>query len=208
MSSDLSSVLQVMNRVDSKVTLLKETKTNLEKKISFLREEEKLLTQVNLVYQKMIDDCLVENKEVLQDLMREAIITIFPDLNLNIEVQVGLERKKVSMDIITITTTMDGRVIKGIANESFGGSLATIQSLVLRILVALKRGLRRVIFVDEGLAALDDDYAVRAGNFLKTLCTKLGIDILLITQSKVMFDEGNTRYIASPVKGNVVFRRL
>jgi hypothetical protein len=192
--------------IDSKVKNLNKTVVSLVDRISFLEKEEKILTLVSALYQKMIDSCLTENKDVLRDLMKEAMRSVFVDQDIDVDVELGMDRKKVSMELVTITKNKDGRVVKGNANESFGGSLATIQSLVLRILVTLKRGLRPVIFIDEGLSALEDDYASKTGSFLKILCNRLNIDILIITHSTALFDEGDKRYIAIPTKKNVIFK--
>ncbi len=197
-----NDVLVLESKIDD---LMKREKT-LTERIAFLnREEEELLT-ISALYQTMIDNCLTENKDMLRDLMREAMQSIFSDQDIDVDVELGLERKKVSMELLTITNNKNGRMIKGNANDSFGGSVATIQSLILRILVTLKRGLRKVIFIDEGLSALEDDYASKTGAFLKVLCKRLGIDILIITHSTALFDEGDRRYLAIPTKRNVVFK--
>jgi len=192
--------------IDSKIRSLKKSEEDLRNRIAWLEQEELTLTTVGSVYQKMIDNCLTENKEMLKNIMMEAMLSIFSDQDIDIDVELGLDRKKVSMELLTLTKNKDGRLIRGNANESFGGSISTIQSLILRILVTLKRGLKKVIFIDEGLSALEDEYASRTGAFLKVLCKRLGIDILIVTHSTALFDEGEHRYLAIPTKKNVIFK--
>ena len=84
------------------------------------------------------------------------------------------------LDLITIQKKPDGTVVEGASEGVFGGAVTTIESILLRVMVILRRGLRPLLILDESLPALREPYLSNTGKFLSLLCARVGLDILLV----------------------------
>jgi ABC-type lipoprotein export system ATPase subunit len=68
-----------------------------------------------------------------------------------------------------------------------------LEGVLLRIIVLIKMGFRRVLFLDESLDKIDNEnHGGRAAQLLRTLCERFDLDILFITH-KPAFAEGADR---------------
>ena len=111
------------------------------------------------------------------------------------------------MDLITSHINEEGLEVKGTTSESFGGAIATVQSILMRVIVMLRRGLKPVLLLDESLPAFDDNYVVNMGKFLSLICKRLGLDILLVTHNHALVESADHAYRISKVNGKAVFSK-
>jgi hypothetical protein len=132
---------------------------------------------------------------------------VFTDQDLTVEAEVNVVRGKVSVDLATVHNRPDGTVVKGSSTEGFGGSVTTVQSALLRVIVILRRGLRPFLLLDEALPAFDADYIVNVGNFLDVLCARLGIDILMVTHNIPLWESVDNAYKAIRAPRGAKFER-
>ena len=142
----------------------------------------------------------------MQCLLTEGLQAVFPDQNLSVVPKVELQRGKVAVDLTT-TQVHGGTTIEGGCNDAFGGAVTTIQSVLLRIFVLLKRGLRPVLLMDETLPAFDGNYVHNIGAFLSLVSKRLGVDILLVTHNPALVEAGDRVYRISRKDGAASFER-
>ena len=62
--------------------------------------------------------------------------------------------------------------------------------------------------LDETLPAFDDKYIHNMASFLKTLCRRMGVDILLVTHNPTLVDAGDRAYRIKQNKGFCTFQRI
>jgi len=175
---------------DAAVKRLASTK----KAIKDLENEGELLDLVQGVFRTLIDREVTEGVQVVEKLLTEGLRAVFHDQKLSVESEVNISRGKVSVDLITVHERPDGTVIKGVSNDAFGGAVATVQSVLLRIIVMKRRGLRPLLLLDESLPAFDAGYVHNMGEFLQLICERLDIDILLVTHNPALVDASNRAY--------------
>ena len=168
--------------------------TATKRAIKELEDEGELLALVQGVLRTLIDREVTEGVQIVEKLLTEGLQAVFHDQKISVESEVSISRGKVSVDLITVHERPDGTIIKGVTNDSFGGAVATVQSVLLRILVMKRRGLRSFLMLDESLPAFDADYIVNMGEFLQLICERLDIDILLVTQKLSLVDVSNRAY--------------
>ena len=122
----------------------------------------------------------------------------------NVDVQYG----KVSVEFVTIQKQADGTVTEGMSLDAYGGAVSTVQSVLLRVIVTMRRGMRPVLFMDETLPAFDSNYVYNMGRFLKTLCNRLGYDMLLVSHNPAMVEAADRAYRIQKTDGKAVFKRI
>jgi ABC-type lipoprotein export system ATPase subunit len=98
--------------------------------------------------------------------------------------------------------------VEGSGPDTFGGSVVTLQSILLRTIIILRRGLRPVLFLDETLPAVDSNYTANIAVFLSDLCKKLGMDILVVTHNPTLFEMADNRYKIVRKNGESWFEKV
>ena len=200
--------------LNTKVTKLVALKENLDdrivkvsEEIMELESEIELLDQTNELFRQLIDREILDGVKAVEELLSEGLSAVFDDQDLSVTSEVSVSRGKVSVDLITTHKNEDGVEIRGSTNDSFGGAVATVQSILLRIIVMLRRGLRPVLLLDESLPAFDDNYVVNMGKFLSLICDRLGMDILLVTHNPSLVESSDHAYRISKSNGKAVFHK-
>ena len=179
----------------------------VENRLTALEAEDVVLARVADVFRALIDREVVDNATLAQELLTEGLRAVFDDLHLSVRSQVDIQRGKVSVDLIT-TQVDAGTLTEGSSVDANGGSVATVQSVLLRIVVTHRRGLRPLILLDESLAAVAEHYVPRVGRFLRMLAERLGVDILAVSHSQTLVEEADLAYRIHKKDGEAQFRPI
>lgn len=200
MSPELESLLaqsrQVRNRSAIYQAGYRDTQTAIQQGQGELESLSRLdgdLTEALSVLSGLVDSEVKAGFVLIETLLQESMKNVFPDLGIQVGVEVGQERGRVSADIITSAPCQGGRV-EGLASDLFGGSISTVQSIFLRMACILRRGLRRFLILDETLAPLDEGYAKAFVEVFSNLCRELQFDVLCITHSVSIWENSPKRY--------------
>ena len=166
----------------------------VEAQILQLEGEESLLNWVADLFRLLIDQEVIDNAKTAQDLLTEGLQAVFDDLDLSVRAEVEVKGGKVSVDLLTVQRQADGTTTEGSPTEAYGGSVATVQSVLLRIVVLSRRGLRPLLLLDESLGAVAEHYVPRVGLFLSLLSDRMGLDVLVVSHNPVLVEAANQAY--------------
>jgi hypothetical protein len=189
---------------DSAVKRLKEKEIQVIK----LEGEVEILDRVADLFRLMIDREVLDNAKTAQELLTEGLQAVFDDLDLSVRAETELQRGKVSVDLITVQKQPGGVSYEGSSLDAYGGSVATVQSVLLRIVVLTRRGLRPLLLLDESLSAVAEHYVPRVGQFLSVLADRLGIDILVVSHNPVIVEVADVAYRIQNTDGEASFKRI
>ena len=173
-----------------------------------LQDRVDLLDLVANLLRTLIDQEITEGVKAIETLQSEGVQAVFDDQNINVRTEIDVSRGKVNVSLVTSQTKEDGTVIEGVSLEGFGGAVSTVQSVLLRLALIVRRGLRPVLFLDESLPAFDERYVLNMAAFLKTLCRKMGVDILLVTHNPALVDAADRAYRIKRDRGFSTFQRI
>jgi hypothetical protein len=177
--------------------------------VSSLEKEEEILDLTLALLRSLIDTEVTEGVKAVEELLTEGLNAVFEDQDLKVRAEVDIQRGKVSVEFLTIQTQANGTVTEAPCIDAFGGAVSTVQSILLRVIVILKRGLRPVLFLDETLPAFDSSYVHNMGNFLRNLCNKLGVDMLLVSHNQAMLEAAEHAYrLTATGAGAVQFKPI
>jgi ABC-type glutathione transport system ATPase component len=209
-----SQVVAVRSRLDRVLGRRDELRARLARsqaEVARLEAEEEVADLASGVIRTLIDNEVSASVKAVEELLTEGLQVVFDDQDLSVRADVDVQRGKVSVDFVTVQKHPNGTVTEGLSRESNGGAVTTVQSILLRIIVAKRRGLRSVIFMDETLPAFDSKYVVNMAAFVKTLCERLGVDILLVCHHQPAMEEAaDTAYRihVNKADGAATFRRV
>lgn len=179
-----------------------------EEEVFRLKDEEELAEMSGGMLRTLIDLEVTEGVRAVEELLTEGLRAVFEDQDLAVRSEIEVQRGKVSVELLTVQTRPDGSVTEGPSRDSFGGAVTTVESVLLRMIVTLRRGLRPVLFMDETLPAFDANYVHNMGALLRTMCDRLGIDLLLVTHNPAMVEAANRAYRISSQGGRAVFTEI
>lgn len=177
-------------------------------RVKALENEDELLELVAALLRRLVDAEVTDGVKAVERLQTEGLREIFHDQALSVRAEIEESRGKVSVTLLTGREHKDGTVVWGVADQSFGGSILTIQSILMRITVIFRRDMRPLLLLDETLVAVANRYVDRAARFLSSLCQRLGLDILLITHDEAIVSAAHRAYVVSYVKDRARFRQM
>jgi len=183
---------------------IKETKTQIDK----LETEEELLNLVASLIRQLIDTEVTDGVKAVEKLQTEGLQEIFYDQDLSVRAEVEESRGKVSVTLLTQRKQKDGSIVEGVVEQSFGGSVLTMQSILMRVTVIFRHNMRPLLLLDETLAAVANKYVDRAARFLSALCKRLDLDVLLISHDEALVNAADRAYFVTYSKDKAHFKRI
>jgi len=194
---------------------LKTLKENTEKTISKLEEQiieldgELVLKQdANVLLDRISEDEVNKGIDTYVALLDEGLKAIFPEQEVGLKAEVDKLRGKISVRLKTTFKGSDGLEIESESMDAFGGAVATIQSLLLRVALILKRDLRPLMILDETFAPVDENRIRLLVDFLKVLCERLGMDILCVSHNSILTENADIAYRIKPTANGAVFEKI
>lgn len=181
---------------------------NLEGELAGLEVDLDLRTEASHILDLLAEEEVKQGVSAYASLLEEGLRAIFPEQEVGLVAEVVKVRGKVSVKLKTTFKGHDGILVEGEGLESFGGAVATIQSLLLRVSLILKRGLRPFLILDETFPAVDSGRSEILVDFLKVLCDRLGMDILCITHDSAIAEGADLGYKLSPTKNGAKIKRI
>jgi len=167
-----------------------------------------VLDHVTALLRTLVDAEITEGVKAIEVLQSEGVRAVFTDQDIQVRADVEVSRGKVNVSLITSQRKENGDLIEGMSLDGFGGAVTTVQSILLRLALIFRRGLRPVLFLDETLPAFDDKYVHNMAAFLKVLCHRMGVDILLVTHNPTLVDAGDRAYRIKKDSGAATFQRI
>lgn len=203
---DLTNVTALANKaVAYRDALDQQIETNA-KRIKNLENEEELLDLVSTLIRQLIDAEVSDGVKAVEKLQSEGLAEIFYDQSLSVRAEIEESRGKISVNFLTKEDRVDGSSVEGLSDQSFGGSVTTIQSILMRITVLFRRDMRPLLLLDETMAAVADKYVDRAAKFFSTLSERLGLDILMISHDDALVNAAHRAYHVDKLKDRAVFK--
>jgi hypothetical protein len=205
---DITSLRDSLAGVRANRDLCKRSVDNFKKEVKELQNDQDLLDLVISLFQSLVDREVSAGIEAVEKLQTEGLRAVFDDQDLSLKTEVDIQRGKVSVNLITSQKDAQGNVTEGSSSDSFGGAVATVQSVLLRLTLMLRRNLRPLLIMDETLPAFDGNYTANMGKFLSTLCSNLGVDILLVSHNPAMVELANSSYKIAKLDNQAKFERI
>jgi len=167
-----------IDKLEGYFDALKAKKKSLEKEISMYDDEISLLSKTSAVLKHLLDIMVRDEITKMASLITYGLKTVFDDQNLSFIPAITKKGEKVHIELKTENNGIQGGF------ESFGGSVAVIESFLLRILCMIKLKLARFMILDETFASVGSEYIDNTGKLISELSKKLGMDILLVTHQR------------------------
>ena len=174
--------------------------TGIEEEIASLGVRIEVLEQVGALFRALLDKLVLGQVKAIENVVTEGLHNIFYDKQISLQTEISQKYHKMSIDFlfkqISGTTTIVGKPL-----GSFGGGPSSIASFVLRLMMLLRFKRWPLMFLDETLSAVSDEYIEQTGTFLRQLTKSTGIDVLLVTHKHAFLEHSDVAYQGSEEVG-------
>lgn len=160
---------------------LSESKLALEK----LSNRARLVEQAQVFLQKVAQDTQSQLKFQIEDIVNLALETCFPN-EYTFQLQFNIARGKTDAELVFLSKRT-GRAVDPM--NASGGGVVDLTAFALRIAsFVLEQGIDSVIILDEPFRFISRDLQARAGEILRMLSKKMGLQIVIVTHIDTLID--------------------
>lgn len=150
-----------------------------------LKDELILLEQAQVFLQRVAKETQEQLKMQIEDIVNLALETCFPG-EYFFTVNFRIARNKTEAELLFLSQKT-GREIDPI--NASGGGVVDLAAFALRIACyALKHDTNNVIILDEPFRFISRDLQARAGDILRTLSKKMGLQIIMVSHIAEIID--------------------
>ena len=168
-----------IDKIDGFCQSLKNSGKRLTQEITSLKDETDILSKVSQVFKHLLDKMVRDEIEKMAGLVTYGLKATFEDQDLSFKPVVEKKNDRIYITLKTVNGDHEAEF------GSFGGSVAVVESFLLRVICMIKLNLARLMLLDETFGAIGEegsDYIQSTSKFMSELCSKLNIDVLLVTQ--------------------------
>ena len=145
----------------------------------------KRLEDAQTFFQKVAQETQEHLKFKIEDIVNLALETCFPG-EYSFRLNFNISRGKTEAELVFLSQSSDRPIDP--MNAS-GGGVVDIACFALRIAsYVLEQGIDNVIVLDEPMKFVSKDLLDSAGEILKVLSTKLGLQIIMVTHENKFID--------------------
>lgn len=185
-----------IQRLEVQQDLLRKREEETLLRIEALERENVVLEKVAELFKHLIDKYVYEYAESFSAIITEGLNSIYYDQDLKFRIDVEQKRGRVYATFVLEEGDVEGGPL-----EAFGGGVAAVISLLLRILVMVKSNMARYLLLDESLASLSEEYVEPCGDFLRKLCAEMGVHILMVTHNRDFVELSDNAYLGDTGAG-------
>lgn len=192
-----------IDRIDGFYKSIKSREAEIGAEILTVKAEIDLLTKTSVVLKHMLDIMVKDEIEKMANLVTYGLKTIFEGQDLSFMPVITKKADKMNIELKTVCDGIEGEF------GSYGGSVAVIESFLLRVLCILKKNYARILLLDETFASVGDSYIPNTSKLISELSKKLGMDVLLVTHQAGFLENADHAYrVRRSISSGIVMEKL
>jgi DNA repair exonuclease SbcCD ATPase subunit len=164
--------------------------------IGTLTAEIALYEKVTGVLSSIGEQRQVAAQHTIEGLVSRGLQTVFEAPELSFHITQSLRGKQVVVDFIVRTTFADGHTVDTDVLAARGGGMAAVVGFLLRLVLLLLAPSRQssLLILDEPFAHLSREYVPAMASFLRELCDKTSVQIVLVTHQPEFAEVADVRH--------------
>jgi DNA repair exonuclease SbcCD ATPase subunit len=184
-------ITSLRNRLENEKGRLRQVRDDRNEAVAALSElgRRKLTIETaQLVIQEVAQKTQEELSWYVDDMVTAALEAVFPEDDWRFRLEFVQRRGKTEADMFL----EDGKGNRVKPSDAEGGGLVDVASFALRVcLWSLSKSSRPTMVLDEPLKFLSRDLLPRAGELVKTLSDRLGLQMIVVSHLDELIDEAD-----------------
>jgi hypothetical protein len=161
-----------------------------------VKEKELMVVQecaINVI-KEIIDKLSQEYLTKVADLLTYSLQTIFYDRNYFVEVQVGDKRNAKTVEFFLVEET-ESEIIRSPFNGGIGGGILAVVGFVLQVYYLGFMNQSSILFCDEALSQVSEQYKGPLFSFIKELSEKKNFIFVLVTHDQSIMSKADRTFM-------------
>ena len=176
--------------------------SSLEEDLLELSQNIELLTKVEQTLLHISTKVLGQSTKNIDKLVTVGLHLVFDDQNLEFRTNTEKYRGKTAIKFQLLENGRSAPLM-----DAYGGGVLVIVGVLLQTFTTMSLGMRRLLFLDETLAHLSEQYIDNASRLLKKLCDELDFTIIMVTHQPEFAAHATVAYKAFARGGETVFHK-
>lgn len=181
--------------------ILSEKQSKISNEILQIEEELNVSKESKIYYQKSIDLVYENSIGELEKLLNLGMKYIFHDANYRVKLDLSDKRNK-SLNVLLVDQNDNELDIL----DGIGLGMRSVISFIIQIYYLINMGSYPVLFMDEKLTGLSNEYINHFFYFIKSICEQHNFIIVLITHDTRFETYANKIYVVS--NGNITEKEI
>ncbi len=199
---DITALQRQTDQIDGFYKALLNQEQSLKDTIESLKINIERDSKASVVLKHLLDIMVKNEITRMAALITYGLKSVFDDQNLTFLPDKKEKAGKINIELKTLDGDIEGDF------KSFGGSVAVIESFLMRILSVLKKDLARLMLLDETFAPVGELYISNTAKLISELSKKIGIDILLVTHQKEFKHDADRVYKVKESKNGLIMEKI
>lgn len=187
--------------------LLVSQRESLHQDIEAINERIENLKLIETYLAQFADERQAQVYQQIEATVTEGLRSVF-DEDLRLEVSTKLVGSRSETVFTLVSHTDKGELRTSIMDARGGGVAAIVGFLIQAVLVLLTPNLRPIIFLDETFRNVSEEYQAPLGEFIKGLCERTGLQVVLVTHQPTIADYADVWYSFSYSDGRTKIKRV
>lgn len=171
--NDLYAAKKIREQIKKKIA---EAKTQRKEALAEIKKRKRARLVIEYLISKRYDKII----EMFEGVISAGLIDMFDD-KYRFKFEIGRHGDNTSCDFMVNANRGEGWLD---IRMNKGRSVAEIIGVLMRIVICkVDKSINKVIFLDEPFGGLEPDRQIIAGNFIKKVCERFGIQLMVVTQS-------------------------
>lgn len=193
-------------RKEGELLALEQAKQDAQVKVSTLSHDVVVYEKVAALLVNLADSRQSSIVSAVEKLVTHGLRLIFEqELSFIVELDTKARRTTCSF---YIESYVHNEVIRTPILSSRGGGVASVAAFLLRVILVILSGTRRLLVLDETFAQLSSNYEEPCAAFIKTLTEKANMQIILVTHSTTYQSYADIVYKTTLKDGWTQFEKL
>jgi len=190
------------DQIDGFYQAYRQQEKELTKTVDNLKKNIDRDVKASTVLKHLLDIMVKDEVTRMAGLITYGLKTIFEDQNLTFIPEITKKNEKIYIELKTNNDGIEG------GYKSFGGSVAVIESFLLRVLCLLKKKFAKFMILDETFSAVGVEYIANTGKLISELSKKIGLDVLLVTHQKEFQNSADHVYRVKESKNGLIMEKI
>lgn len=203
MINEVKELQRKTDQIDGFYQAYLQQEKDLTNTVENLKKNIDIDVKASAVLKHLLDLMVKDEVNRMAGLITYGLKTIFDDQDLTFIPEITKKSGKI---YIELKTNKDGKIEGGY--KAFGGSVAVIESFLLRVLCILKKNYSRLMVLDETFASVGEAYIANTGKLVSELSKKIGLDVLLVTHQKEFMHNADHVYRVKESKDGLIMEKI
>lgn len=203
LTSEVSAELNSLNVLQGKIDMTKNSLDKVGDEISSALARIDNLHIIEAYLKQFADERQEQVYRQIETTVTEGLRAVFQE-ELSLEISTKMVGSRTET-VFNLVSDAGGEVLTTSIMDSRGGGVAAIVGFLIQaVLVLLTPGMRPILFLDETFRNVSEDYQAPLGEFIRNLCDKTGLQVVLVTHQPTIAEYSTNWYTFSQKDGTTI----